>query len=162
MSPGRDKNPAAWAALVPKLSGASPPRVSIWHGDADWIVRSANETQPVRQWTGVAGKAAEPATTAIAGPATHEEYKDGSGVVRVESWLIKGMSHGAALDSKAGCGKAGAYPLDEGLCSTTKAAVFFGLIAGDGTPTPRATNPPGTSSSGGSSSGSSGQAGDCR
>ena len=103
--------PAAWADLVPKVTGASPPRVSIWHGDADWIVRPANETQLVRQW--------------------------------------------------AGCGKAGAYLLDEGLCSTTKAAVFFGRIAGDGTPTRGATNPPGTSSSGGSSSGSSGQAGDC-
>lgn len=112
MSPGRDKSPAAWADLVPKVTGASPPRVSIWHGDADWIVRPANETQRVRQWTGVAGVA-------------------------------------------------GAYLLDEGLCSTTKAAVFFGLIAGDGTPTPGATNPPGTSSSGGSSSGSSGQAGAC-
>ena len=83
-------------------------------------------------------------------------------MVRVESWLIKGMSHGVALDPKAGSGKAGAYLLDEGLCSTIKAAVFFGLIAGDGRPTPGATNPTGTSSSGGSSSGSSGQAGDCR
>jgi len=51
----------------------------------------------------------------------------------------------------------GLQPFDAG-----HAAVFFGRIAGDGTPTRGATNPPGTSSSGGSSSGSSGQAGDCR
>lgn len=159
MSPGRDRTPAAWADLVPRITGASPPRVSIWHGDADWIVRPANETQLVRQWTGVAGVAAEPATTATVGPATHEEYTDGAGVVRVESWLIKGMGHGVVLDPKAGCGKAGAYLLDKGLCSTTKAAMFFGLIASDGTPTPGATNPPGASSSGGGSSGS--QPGDC-
>lgn len=66
------------------------------------------------------------------GGATHAEYKDASGVVRVESWLVKGMAHGVALDPKAGCGTAGAYLLDEGVCSTTKAASFFGLIAADG------------------------------
>ena len=44
------------------------------------------------------------------------------------------MSHGVAIDPSAGCGTAAAYVLDEGLCSTTKAAAFFGLVAGDGSP----------------------------
>ncbi|HSO40571.1 MAG TPA: PHB depolymerase family esterase [Labilithrix sp.] len=160
MSPGRDKTPAAWADLVPAATRSAPPRVSIWHGDADWIVRPANETQLVRQWTAVAGVGAEPATTATEGLATHEEYKDDAGVVRVESWLVKGMGHGVALSPKDGCGKAGAYLLDEGICSTTKAAVFFGLVAADGTPTPGSTNPAG-SSSGGASSGGPKSPGDC-
>jgi len=68
---------------------------------------------------------------------------------------------GSAVACRGAAELAGDLRAHEGLCSTTKAAVFFGLIAGDGTPTPGATNPPGTSSSGGSSSGSSGQAGDC-
>ena len=82
---------------------------------------------------------------------TAAEYKDAAGVVRVESWLVKGLAHGVALDPKAGCGTGGAYLLDEGVCSTTKAASFFGLIAADGTPTT-----PGSTS--GSSSGSSASA----
>lgn len=56
--------------------------------------------------------------------------------MRVESWLVKGMSHGVALAPKSGCGTAGAYMLDEGVCSTTLTATFFGLIAADGTPIP--------------------------
>ena len=159
MSPGRDKTPSAWAALVPESTRASAPRVSIWHGDADWIVRPANETQLVRQWTGVAGVADEPTTTTTEGVATHAEYKDSSGVVRVESWLVKGMGHGVAVAPKEGCGRAGAYLLDKGLCSTTKAAQFFGLIAEDGTPTPGGSS--GASSSGASSSGARGNPPDC-
>jgi poly(hydroxyalkanoate) depolymerase family esterase len=153
MSPGRDKTPEAWAALVPTVAGASPPRVSIWHGDADYVVRPMNETELVKQWTGVAGMAtAAPVMVAEAATGvTHAEYKDSTGVVRVESWLVKGMSHGVALAPKAGCGTAGAYLLDEGVCSTEKAAAFFGLLAADGTPTPG-----GSSGSSGSSSSSSG------
>jgi poly(hydroxyalkanoate) depolymerase family esterase len=150
MSPGRDKTAEAWAALVPSAAHGTAPRVSIWHGDADWIVRPMNETQLVRQWTGVAGVPSEPSSTATVDGATHVEYKDASGVVRVESWLMKGMGHGVALAPKSGCGKAGAYLLDQGVCSTTRAAAFFGLVSGDGTPTP---GKPGAGTSGG--------AGDC-
>jgi poly(hydroxyalkanoate) depolymerase family esterase len=148
MSPGRDKTAEAWADLVPASTRASSPRVSIWHGDADWIVRPANEKQLVRQWTGVAGVAGEPTTTTTEGAATHAEYKDSAGVVRVESWLVKGMGHGVALAPKSGCGKAGAYLLED-LCSTTKAAMFFGLIAADGTPVPGGGDSPGARSPGG-------------
>jgi poly(hydroxyalkanoate) depolymerase family esterase len=146
MSPGKDKTAEAWAALVPAATRASAPRVSIWHGDADYTVRPMNVTQLARQWSGVAGVADEPSTTATVDGATHAEYKDASGVVRVESWLVKGMGHGVALSAKEGCGKAGAYFVDKGLCSTTKTAAFFGLISADGTPTPNGTpTTPGTS-----------------
>jgi poly(hydroxyalkanoate) depolymerase family esterase len=152
MSPGRDKTAEAWAALVPAAAKGAAPRVSIWHGDADFIVRPMNEGELVKQWTGVAGVGPAAPLTETVGGATHAEYKDASGVVRVESWLVKGMAHGVALDPKAGCGTAGAYLLDEGVCSTTKAASFFGLIAADGTATSPGT--PGTPGSSGGSSGS--------
>jgi len=157
MSPGREKTPDEWAALVPSVAGANAPRVSIWHGDADYIVAPKNETELVKQWTGVAKVPMTSPVTEMVGLATHAQYKDSSGTVRVESWLVKGMSHGVALDPKSGCGTAGAYLLDEGVCSTAKAAAFFGLVAADGTP----TTPGGASSS--SSSSSSGASGgtDC-
>ena len=162
MSPGKEKSPSDWAALLPaEAKGAGAPRVSIWHGDADYTVRPANAEALARQWTAANGVAATASATETVGGATHDVYKDASGTARVEKWIIKGMSHAVALDPKNGCGTAGAFLLDKGICSTAKAAMFFGLVADDGTPT---TPPPaggGASSSGGGSSsgGSSGIAG---
>jgi poly(hydroxyalkanoate) depolymerase family esterase len=127
MSPGKDKTAEAWAALVPASARGEAPRVSIWQGDADWTVRPKNEEELVKQWTGVAGISGASPHTSTEGGATHAEYKDATGAVRVESWLIPGMGHGVALAPKDGCGKAGAYFLDKGVCSTAKAAAFFGL-----------------------------------
>ncbi len=136
------------------------PASRIWHGDADWVVRPANETQLVRQWTGVAGRLRGARDHGHRRPRRRmKNTRMRRGVVRVESWLIKGMGHGVALSPKDGCGKAGAYLLDESLCSTTKAAAFFGLIAADGTPTPGATSSSGGATSSSSSSGS--VAGEC-
>ncbi|HEY8078924.1 MAG TPA: PHB depolymerase family esterase [Labilithrix sp.] len=122
MNPGKDQPAAAWGALVPDLARMHPPRVAIWHGDADYVVNSKNELELVRQWTAVNGVSEEPTSTETVGPAKHALYGD-----RVESWLVSGMSHGVALAPSQGCGKAGAYLLDENLCSTEKAAAFFGL-----------------------------------
>ena len=152
MNPGKDKTPEAWAALVPAVSGAQPPRVSIWHGDADFTVRPANLTQLVRQWTKVNGVSDVATATNTDGKGTHAEFRDAKGVARVESWTIAGMSHGVTVDPSKGCGTASAYIIDEGLCSTRKAAEFFGLVAPDSVPG-------GSSSSSSSSSGSSGTPG---
>lgn len=121
----KSQSPDAWAALVPKTSVISTPRVSIWHGDADTIVRSANREELVKQWTRINGVAEIPSETRTEGSATHCLHRDTSGVVRVESWSIPGMGHGVALDPKNGCGKAGAFALDVGLCSTERVAAFF-------------------------------------
>jgi hypothetical protein len=100
--------PAGIPGLPTAARGAAP-RVSNWHGDADYIVRPMNEGELVKQWTGVAGVASAAPLTETVGGATHAEHTDASGVVRVESWLVKGMAHGVALDPRAGCGTAGAY-----------------------------------------------------
>jgi poly(hydroxyalkanoate) depolymerase family esterase len=124
---GADKSADEWAALVPANALAMKPRISIWQGDADYIVRPTNKTQLVRQWTKIDGVAEEPSSTTTEGKARHAVHRDASGVVRVESWEISGMSHGVAVDPKASCGSTGAYALDVGLCATSKAAEFFGL-----------------------------------
>jgi poly(hydroxyalkanoate) depolymerase family esterase len=174
MNPGKDKAPSAWGALVPKVAGAGAPRVSIWHGDADYTVRPTNLAALVRQWTDVNGISDKPSATGKVGKATHDEYRDPSGVVRVESWSIAGMSHGVAIDPKGGCGTAGAYVLDEALCSTRKTASFFGLIAPDAVTPGGSSGTSGTSggatsggtgtpgSSGGSSGSSGGTPDDCQ
>jgi poly(hydroxyalkanoate) depolymerase family esterase len=165
MNPGKDKTPSAWGALVPKIAGAGAPRVSIWHGDADYTVRPTNLQALVRQWTDVNGISDKPSATDKVGKGTHDEYRDASGVVRVESWSIAGMSHGVAVDPKGGCGTAGAYVIDAGLCSTRKAASFFGLIAPDAVAPGGKGGSSGAATSGGpgtpgsSSSGASGTSG---
>jgi poly(hydroxyalkanoate) depolymerase family esterase len=127
MNPGKDQSGQAWGALVPAEARANPPRVAIWHGDADWVVRPANEVELVRQWTAVNGVSEVPSSTETVGPAQHAVYGG-----RVESWLVSGMGHGVALAPSHGCGRAGAYLFDVGLCSTEKAAAFFGLGASGG------------------------------
>jgi len=158
---GKDKTPAAWGALVPKVAGASAPRVAIWQGDADYTVRPKNLVELVGQWTDVNGISDKATASTPVGKATHDEYKDASGVVRVESWSIRGMGHGVSVDPSAGCGAAGAYVLDEGLCSTTKAAAFFGLVAGDGSPIGTGGTTPGSGASSGGSGAKGAAAGDC-
>lgn len=152
MSPGKDKTPSDWAALLPPdAKGGKAPRVSIWHGDADYTVRPANAEALVRQWTAANGIAATASSSDTVGPATHDVYQDATGTTRVERWLVKGMGHGVVLDAKNGCGKAGAFLVDKGLCSTMLTAQFFGLVAPDGTPT---TPPPPAHGSSSSSAGS--------
>lgn len=148
MSPGKEKAPGEWSALLPDAArGATAPRVSIWHGDADYTVRPANAEALVRQWTSANGVEAKPTSTETVGPATHDVFRDDGGKARVERWMIKGMGHGVVLDAKGGCGKAGAFLVDKGLCSTTLAAIFFGLVDEAGTPT--APPPAGTTPGGG-------------
>ncbi|MDB4993973.1 MAG: esterase, depolymerase family [Myxococcaceae bacterium] len=142
---GKDQTAAAWAMRVPAPVGGRAPRVSIWQGDADYIVRPTNAEQLVRQWTKVNALADKPTATTPDGKATHATYTDASGVVRVEKWSIAGMSHGVAVSPKDGCGKAGAYVIDTGLCSTEKAAEFFGLVAA----VPPGSGPGGTTTSDG-------------
>jgi poly(hydroxyalkanoate) depolymerase family esterase len=122
---GRSQSADAWAALVPAISAASAPRVSIWQGDADYTVQPTNLQELVKQWTKVNGISEKPDATTTEGRATHQLHHDASGVVRVESWTISKMGHGIALDPKSGCGTAGAYELDVGVCSTRQAAEFF-------------------------------------
>ena len=129
-NPGKTKTADEWKALVPSVPGAKAPRVSIWQGDADFTVRPENEQQLVLQWTAVNGASSTATATETVGKATHARYGDD-----VESWVIAGMGHGVSIAPKSGCGTAAAFVLDEDLCSTSKAAEFFGLVTASGAPT---------------------------
>lgn len=148
---GQEKSASEWGSLAGSSAAASPPRVSIWQGDADYTVRPANGEALVRQWSAVNGVSDTTSETATEGRAKHSIYRDGSGVARVELWELSGMGHGVALDPKSGCGKAGAYALDIGVCSTEKAAEFFLGVSAR----------PGSTSGGASSSGGSDDANPC-
>ena len=145
---------AQWKALVPTT--ATPPRVSIWQGTNDSVVDPRNEAELIKQWTAVNGVAVEPSSTEIIGKATHAVYND-----RVESWTIQGMSHGVAVDALGGCGSAGSYALDVGLCSSGRAATFFGFGKAPPPEDAGTSSSSSTSSTSSSSSSSSGSGTNC-
>lgn len=148
MNPGTDLTPAQWGdrvrAAYPAWSGPWP-LVSIWHGDADYVVRPLNQAELMQQWTNVHGidQVADVSDTVAGFP--HRVYKDAAGQPRVETYAITGMGHGTPVDPGSGetqCGTAGAYILDVNICSSYYIARFWGLDDLDGiAPTVALTTP---------------------
>ncbi|QDH70273.1 extracellular catalytic domain type 1 short-chain-length polyhydroxyalkanoate depolymerase [Marilutibacter alkalisoli] len=139
MNPGIDKSPSGWGDLVRAASNWNGPWpiVSIWHGDADYVVRPMNMTESMEQWTNVHGIApvADVSDTVAGYP--HKVYKDAAGTPRVETYSITGMGHGTPVDPGGGetqCGTAGAYILDANICSSYHIGLFWGLDNLDGIP----------------------------
>lgn len=132
MSPGSDLSPAQWGDKVRAASShAGPwPIVSIWHGDADYVVRQANALESMQQWTNVHGiDQIADAEDSVAGY-PHKQYRDAQGRTRVETYSITGMGHGTPVDPGSGesqCGTAGAYVLDANICSSYYIGRFWGL-----------------------------------
>ncbi|UNZ18624.1 PHB depolymerase family esterase [Streptomyces sp. 891-h] len=121
MNPGVDKTPRQWGDLVraayPGYTGPRP-KVSVWHGTADYTVAPRNATESVEQWTDVLGAdQTADATHQLPGGTTRSDYQDGTGQVVVRRYLVSGMGHGTPVKPSEGCGKAGAYFLDT-VCST--------------------------------------------
>jgi poly(hydroxyalkanoate) depolymerase family esterase len=137
MNPGSDLTPAQWGDKVRAASGWNGPWpvVSIWHGDADYVVRPMNLAEIVQQWTNVHAidETADVADTIAGYP--HRVYANAAGVPLVESYAITGMGHGTPVDPGGGetqCGSAGAYILDVNICSSYHIGRFFGLDGAGG------------------------------
>lgn len=121
-----------WGDLVraanPGYSGPYP-RVSIWHGEADYVVGYGLMHELVEQWTDVHGIDMEPDQTAMVDGANHSQYRDGNGQVLVETWSIPQMGHAQPIDPGEPCGSAGLYFSDVGLCAASRSLGFLGLDA---------------------------------
>ncbi|MEJ1095129.1 MULTISPECIES: PHB depolymerase family esterase [unclassified Pseudoxanthomonas] len=147
MNPGSDLSPAQWGDKVRAASSHSGPWpiVSIWHGDADYVVRPANLTESMQQWTHVHGidQTADVNDTVVGYP--HAVYKNAAGQPKVETYLITGMGHGTPVDPGTGesqCGTAGAYILDVNICSSYYIGHFWGLDNLDSVPPTAALTAP--------------------
>ncbi|MDB4964191.1 MAG: fibronectin type domain protein [Myxococcales bacterium] len=134
LNPGVDRTPAAWGTLVRTASGGFTgtwPKVQIWQGATDTTVAPKNADELVDQWTNVHGITAAPESETI-GSAVRTTYASGGSVV-VESYRIAGMGHAIVVgtDPLGACsGTTGSYFVDKGVCSTLRAAQFFGLTSG--------------------------------
>jgi len=137
MNPGTDLTPAQWGDKVRAASSHTGPWpiVSIWHGDSDYVVRPANLTESMQQWTNVHGIDQTADVSDTVGGFPHRVYKDAGGKPRVETYAITGMGHGTPVDPGTGetqCGTAGAYILDVNLCSSYYIGHFWSLDNLDG------------------------------
>ena len=106
------------------------PKISVWHGTSDPIVKPSNCENIIRQWTNVHGVSDSPSYQELIGSHTRRIWSDANGKARVEAFLISGMAHGVPLATTPrgqSCGAAGAFFLDVGISSTHQIARFWRL-----------------------------------
>jgi pimeloyl-ACP methyl ester carboxylesterase len=105
------------------------PRISIWHGTRDPIVKPCNSENILRQWINVHGLRDSPSYEETIGRHVHRVWTDARGQPLIEAFSIAGMAHGVPLSttSEKSCGAAGAFFLDVGISSTHLIARFWSL-----------------------------------
>ncbi len=109
------------------------PRIAVWHGSADPIVKPSNAEQIIRQWANVHGLDGGPTHSETIGGHTRREWTDADGTTVIEAISIAGMAHGVPIDSPTGAesyGAAGPFFLEAGVCSTRHIARSWGLLEG--------------------------------
>jgi poly(hydroxyalkanoate) depolymerase family esterase len=128
-----ERGHAAWALgdTVRAASGHRGPwpKISVWHGASDPIVKPSNGEDIIRQWSNVHGLSDTPSCQELIGGHTRRIWSDTNGEARIEAFTIRGMAHGVPLATTGGeiCGAAGAFFLDAGISSTHHIARFWRL-----------------------------------
>ncbi len=106
------------------------PKISVWHGTSDPIVRPFNGEDIIRQWTNVHGLSDDPSFQESIGSHTRRVWNDANSNAVIEAFTISGMAHGVPIAASTGgetCGVAGAFFLDVGISSTHHIARFWHL-----------------------------------
>jgi feruloyl esterase len=105
------------------------PKISVWHGACDPIVRPSNGEDIIRQWTNVHGLSESPSHHEFIENHTRRVWRDANGKALIEAFSISGMMHGVPLatTTEESCGSAGAFFLDVGISSTHHITRFFCL-----------------------------------
>jgi poly(hydroxyalkanoate) depolymerase family esterase len=105
------------------------PKVSVWHGTCDPIVKPSNGEAIIRQWTNVHALSESPSHQEFIEGCTRRVWSDTNGEALIEAYSIGGMAHGVPLATAAeeSCGSAGAFFLDVGISSTHHIARFWRL-----------------------------------
>jgi poly(hydroxyalkanoate) depolymerase family esterase len=88
------------------------PKISVWHGTSDPIVRPFNGEDIIRQWTNVHGLSDDPSFQESIGSHTRRVWNDANSNAVIEAFTISGMAHGVPIAASTGgetCGVAGAF-----------------------------------------------------
>jgi feruloyl esterase len=128
----RPRSAPAWGDLV---RGASShrgpwPRLSVWHGSADPVVKPENADEIVKQWTDVHGLDEVATQTEIVDGYPRQVWRNRAGDAMIESYTISSMAHGTPLATGGAdehCGIPGAFLLEVGISSSYHIAKFWGL-----------------------------------
>ena len=130
VQPGR-----VWGDLVRRASSHRGPwpRIQVWQGNADTIVRPGNATELVKQWADLHGLPSAPTVTDQVDGAVHQAWQRADGTVVLESFMVPGMQHGTPLnlgapDVDGSVGRAGPFMLNVGISSTWLQARSWGLL----------------------------------
>jgi poly(hydroxyalkanoate) depolymerase family esterase len=110
------------------------PKISVWHGTADTVVRPSNGDDIIRQWIDVQKLPDRPSEEEQIGRHTRRIWRDARGDTRLEAYSIGGMTHGVPVATTGvdSCGVAGPFFLEAGLSSTSQIACFWGLDTAEG------------------------------
>src|SRR6516225_1753572 len=106
------------------------PKISVWYGTSDPIVKPSNGEDIIRQWTNLHGRSDSPSYQELIGSHTRRVWSDPNDNALIEAFTINGMAHGVPLATTMGgerCGAAGAFFLDVGISSTHHIARFWRL-----------------------------------
>jgi feruloyl esterase len=128
----RARSAREWGDLVRAASRHRGPwpRVSVWHGTADTVVRPDNAEEIVKQWTDVHDLEPAPSYTATVDGYPRRGWRGRDGRDVIELYTIPGMAHGVPLatgPAEMHCGIPGAYVIDVGISSSYHIAKFWGL-----------------------------------
>lgn len=141
--PARD-----WGQLVRDASPGTTswPRLSVWHGGADAVVRPANARHIVAQWADLHGVSPDRSERQQLAGQSREVWRGPDGREVIESITVAGMGHGTPLktDGPGATGRAGPFMLDVGLSSSEHLIRFWGL-ANEGAVRTEAPGPSGAS-----------------
>jgi poly(hydroxyalkanoate) depolymerase family esterase len=105
------------------------PKISVWHGTSDPIVKPSNSEEIIRQWANLHGLSQRPSYRKMVGSHTLRVWTDVKGEALIEAFSISNMAHGVPLATtgQQSCGTAGAFFLDAGISSTHHIARSWGL-----------------------------------
>jgi poly(hydroxyalkanoate) depolymerase family esterase len=128
-----DRAPSA-RALGDRVRAASNhrgewPRISVWHGSADAVVKPSNAEHIVSQWLNVQGLQREPSELEHGARYTRRVWNDSHGEPQLEAYSVAGMGHGVPLATTGedACGAVGPFFLEAGVSATSRIARFWEL-----------------------------------
>ena len=106
------------------------PRISVWHGSADPIVKASNAEEIIRQWADVHDLSTTPSHEEFVRGHSRRVWHDANGQAVIEAYTINGMVHGVPIATGTDvedCGTTGPFFFDVGISSTRHIARFWGL-----------------------------------
>jgi poly(hydroxyalkanoate) depolymerase family esterase len=102
------------------------PKLSVWHGSADGIVKPSNAGEIIKQWLDVHELPLTPMSEQIVDGHSRQVWWNADGETIIESYTVADLAHGAPV-ARSEVGVAGPYMIEAGISSTAHIAHFFGL-----------------------------------